>query len=69
MSTTLEQPGSVQRRSKEKIVSEQVDEAKQREQIAKLAYQLWQERGCPQDSAESDWIEAEQLFAFQSEKG
>ena len=28
--------------------------------IARLAYALWQQRGCPADSADSDWIEAEQ---------
>lgn len=29
------------------------------EQIAQLAYTLWQQRGCPEGSAELDWIEAE----------
>jgi hypothetical protein len=28
--------------------------------IAWLAYVLWQQRGCPQGSAEKDWVEAEQ---------
>ena len=28
--------------------------------IARLAYALWQQRGCPLDSAESDWLQAEQ---------
>jgi hypothetical protein len=28
--------------------------------IARLAYALWQERGCPDGSAERDWLEAEQ---------
>ena len=33
------------------------------ERIAKLAYALWQYRGCPIGSPEDDWIEAEkQLF-------
>ncbi len=27
--------------------------------IGELAYQLWQARGCPQGSAEHDWLEAE----------
>jgi hypothetical protein len=27
--------------------------------IGELAYQLWQARGCPQGSAEQDWLEAE----------
>jgi hypothetical protein len=30
-----------------------------REAIAQRAYELWQRRGCPQGSAESDWYEAE----------
>lgn len=30
-----------------------------REAIAARAYELWQRRGCPGDSAESDWHEAE----------
>ena len=30
------------------------------EQIAKLAYSLWERRGCPENSADADWLEAEQ---------
>jgi hypothetical protein len=30
------------------------------EEIAKLAYALWQQRGCPDGSAELDWFEAEE---------
>ena len=29
------------------------------EQIAKLAYALWEQRGCPYGSAEFDWLQAE----------
>ncbi len=29
------------------------------EEIAAMAYQLWQEGGCVADSAERDWLEAE----------
>jgi Protein of unknown function (DUF2934) len=29
------------------------------EDIARLAYAIWQQRGCQADSAEQDWIEAE----------
>ncbi|HEY1261922.1 MAG TPA: DUF2934 domain-containing protein [Terriglobales bacterium] len=29
------------------------------EQIATLAYQYWQERGCPIGSPEQDWLRAE----------
>jgi Protein of unknown function (DUF2934) len=28
--------------------------------IAQLAYALWQQEGCPDGSAEKDWLEAEQ---------
>ncbi len=27
--------------------------------IQKLAYQIWQSRGCPEGSSENDWLEAE----------
>ena len=30
------------------------------EQVAILAYRLWQERGSPEGSPEIDWLEAEQ---------
>ena len=30
------------------------------EQIANLAYQLWQARGCPEGSPEEDWYRAEE---------
>ena len=30
------------------------------DQIAALAYRLWQERGCPEGSPEIDWFDAEQ---------
>jgi hypothetical protein len=44
-------PGSVQRKGKNQNPSQQ--------DIAKLAYALWEERGMPEGSAEEDWIEAE----------
>ena len=31
-----------------------------REDIAKLAFALWQQRGCRAGSPEQDWVEAEQ---------
>jgi Protein of unknown function (DUF2934) len=31
-----------------------------REQIAALAYSLWQDRGCPQGTSEQDWFKAEE---------
>ena len=37
------------------------------DQISKLAYTLWQQRGCPDGSPEVDWLEAEEeLTANQS---
>jgi len=33
-----------------------------RAEIARLAYHLWQARGCPEGSPEQDWIEAEQTL-------
>jgi hypothetical protein len=30
------------------------------EQIASLAYSLWQERGCPEGNPDEDWFRAEQ---------
>ncbi len=35
--------------------------------IAKLAYVLWQQRGCPDGSPEVDWIEAERKLRQSSE--
>jgi len=29
------------------------------EEVRQLAYQFWQERGCPTDSPEEDWFRAE----------
>ena len=33
-----------------------------REQIAKLAYQLWEQRGRPEGSPDEDWLRAEEQF-------
>jgi len=37
------------------------------EQIASLAYALWQERGYPEGSPEEDWFRAEQALLARSE--
>ena len=37
------------------------------EQIAALAYSLWQERGCPDGSSEEDWFRAKQGLTASSE--
>jgi hypothetical protein len=56
-SATAQQPGSVQRSKKIQDPSQQ--------DIAKLAYALWQERGVPDGSAKEDWIEAERRLRGQ----
>lgn len=38
----------------------QVPEESMHEDIARLAYALWQQRGCPNGSAEFDWFAAEE---------
>lgn len=40
--------------------TEQLEQNRQREAIEKLAYALWENHGCPQGTAEADWLEAEQ---------
>lgn len=37
-------------------------DAPDRDAIAVLAYQLWQQRGCPEGSGEEDWARAEALL-------
>jgi len=37
------------------------------EQIASLAYALWQHRGCPEGSSEEDWFGAKQELLARSE--
>jgi hypothetical protein len=67
--TAPSKPGSVQRESQAAATgssinsdrsSPQQNEGTSQEDIAKLAYALWQRRGCPEGSPENDWIEAEQ---------
>ncbi len=41
--------------SLEEITQQQISQ----DDIAQLAYALWQRRGCPDGSAEIDWLEAE----------
>ena len=36
------------------------DEPLSHEEVAHLAYELWQARGCPEGSSEIDWLHAEQ---------
>lgn len=37
--------------------------------LTDLAYQIWQERGCPQGSPEDDWFEAERRLAREMQSG
>jgi Protein of unknown function (DUF2934) len=39
-----------------------------REGIAKLAYHLWQARGCPEGSPEEDWFTAEREMQTSEQK-
>jgi Protein of unknown function (DUF2934) len=62
--------GSVQRGSKPNTSSRpttafysDVPERSMNQDIAKLAYALWQQRGCPYGSPEFDWFEAEQTLS------
>jgi Protein of unknown function (DUF2934) len=67
-------PGSVQRDSatnkpaRTKAVSDShLPETSMQEDIAKLAYALWEQRGCPQGSPDFDWLEAERKLRESSE--
>jgi hypothetical protein len=43
--------------------------ASMQEDIARLAYTLWQQRGCPNGSAEFDWFAAEEKLLESVERG
>ena len=43
-------------------------EALTHDQVAKLAYALWQQRGCPYGSPDFDWLEAEQKLVESLER-
>jgi hypothetical protein len=47
----------------------EVPETSTQEDIAHLAYALWQQRGCPEGSPEFDWFEAERTLSEPSEHG
>jgi hypothetical protein len=46
----------------------QMPETSMQENLEKLAYGLWQERGCPYGSPEIDWLEAERKLSESSEQ-
>jgi hypothetical protein len=69
MSATTAKPGAAERQSKTDMskpavtagASEsQLYGALMQEDVARLAYALWQQRGCPNGSAEFDWFAAEE---------
>lgn len=43
-------------------VHEPISFADGRQEIARLAYELWIARGCPQGSPDEDWFRAEELI-------
>jgi hypothetical protein len=45
--------------SREQSLDEMARQQVNQNDIAQLAYVLWQRRGCPDGSAEIDWLEAE----------
>jgi len=46
----------------------QMTETSMQENLAKLAYTLWQQRGCPEGSSEFDWFEAERKLRESAER-
>ncbi|HTP33962.1 MAG TPA: DUF2934 domain-containing protein [Candidatus Acidoferrales bacterium] len=42
-----------------------VSEEEAENEIAALAYKMWQERGCPIGSPEEDWYRAEEELEFE----
>jgi hypothetical protein len=38
----------------------QQEKMRKPEEVALRAYELWQQKGCPQGSAEEDWLQAEE---------
>jgi hypothetical protein len=55
-------PGDSELKKMHEIEDERISE---QQQIARLAHQLWVERGTPEGSPEKDWFEAEQMLAEQ----
>jgi hypothetical protein len=39
--------------------SETVRAAARHQEVARRAYELWQQQGCPEGTAEADWLPAE----------
>ena len=58
-------PGSVPRET-EQTQSRTEIQQQQQQDIATLAYALWQQRGAPDGSPEQDWLEAERRVRDQT---
>ena len=79
MSATMTpKPGSTQRELESNMrkpaataraSQSQPSETSMQEEIARLAYTLWQQRGCPIGSAEFDWFAAEEKLLESVERG
>ena len=45
------------------VVKDGIGEAQHHQDIARLAYAIWQDRGCPHGTDLEDWLEAEQQLS------
>jgi Protein of unknown function (DUF2934) len=60
-STIRKPPGSAS------VTDSQVPGTSLQEDLSKLAYVLWEQRGCPYGSPEIDWLEAERNLRERSD--
>lgn len=58
--------GAQQQEANLEELTESYESAPTHEDIALLAYALWQERGCPEGSSDEDWFNAEQELKARS---
>jgi DUF2934 family protein len=58
---TISPPSSIQRNieTAQSSTEQDISRNPSQQDIANLAYALWQQRGCPEGSADEDWKEAE----------
>lgn len=50
-------------RASDAAIEEQVDASLEHGDVGLLAYQFWEQRGCPDGCADEDWYRAEQELA------
>jgi hypothetical protein len=50
-------------------VERDVNSLPDEKEVARLAYRRWVEKGCPQQSAEEDWFEAERELRLRKPNG